>query len=100
MNDSKSAGRTPPFTPGCGFLSTGEIEAILEGRFPDARRQEFDKHIESPCSQCVTLAADLSRFRQIVVSGPSESERRAEESLAEPLRDVLQREIRRRGFTR
>jgi hypothetical protein len=99
MNDDKRAAPTASFAAGCGFLSTGELQSAIAGRLSQERQAEFDRHIESGCSECVTLAADLETFRRVVSGGVLDSERREEDQLSEPLRSLLRREIRRRNLT-
>jgi len=99
MSDANQTGSMPPFTAGCGFLSVQDLQAAIAGKLSPQRREEFDQHIESGCSECITLAADIVAFRRVLSGGPLDSEQREEEQLSEPLRSMLRREIRRRNLT-
>lgn len=99
MSDDKQTGPMPAFAAGCGFLSADDLQSAIAGRLARERRVEFDRHIESGCSECITLAADLETFRRVLAGGPLNSEKTEEEQLSEPLRTLLRREIRRRNLT-
>lgn len=98
MSDGTKDKGISEYTAGCGFLSAKDLQEAIEGRLSPPRRTEFEAHVDKGCSECITLAADLETFRRILASGTLESERREAEKLAEPLRALLRREIRRRNL--
>lgn len=99
MSHTEDRDPAATFRPGCGFLSSRDLQEAIEGRLSAQRRQEFESHVEQGCAECVTLAADLATYRRLLSSGPLDSERREEELHSEPLRELLRREIRRRNLT-
>jgi hypothetical protein len=69
--------RSRPPTSGCGFLSVLEVEACLECRLSDERRDDFERHRRGGCAPCTLLAGDIEVFRGALESGPLPGEVRA-----------------------
>ena len=88
------------FKPGCGFFTESDLDGWLEGRLSPERREELERHVDSACSECVTLAADLAAFRQLIVGGILESERKDAEALGESVRSRLLQAVRKRETER
>jgi len=96
MSETSRNGTGSTFPVGCGFLSAADIQAAIEGRLAPDRRAEFEGHIEAGCADCVTLAVDLEVYTHVVSRGALPAERREADGEAEPLRQRLRREARKR----
>jgi len=80
--------------PGCGFLSSGELERFLDDRLSAERAAAFSGHRGDGCADCALLAADALAFRGVLEGGVLECERREFEQdraiLAAQLRQRLE----------
>lgn len=87
-----------PHTPpplGCGYLSSSEVEQLVEGRLPAERQHRFESHLAGGCGPCALLAADLEVFRTLETDGLQPAERRAFEARRQWTHALLRREMRR-----
>ncbi len=63
--------------PGCGFLSSREVDALIEGRLGARRAGLFDAHRDRGCGECLHLHAAAESFREILEHGVLEAEQTA-----------------------
>lgn len=78
---------------GCGFLTSREIEAWLDGKLAGERKEAFGSHQLGGCCSCSLLAADLEVFHGVVTRGLLESERREYERTQAILKAHLRQKI-------